>query len=178
VISCCVAGPMESNPYQSPNSASDPSLDRRASGWHLVFFLVNFVAAVLWVLICVVCVVEVSIGGGSPFAFAGAVCSFGPAFAFAIAEWLLFVRNFQSLRRPLGIICGLVGALAVFALASDMFRAVVEGGAPGALFWMIFGSISVAVATYGFWCCWYRLRHRPSFANGPAVRESIEGVHN
>ena len=64
---------MVQNPYESPNAADVLARDAAPSRWHLIFFTINFVAAMTWVIMCVSVIVEVSIGGGSPFAFAGAI---------------------------------------------------------------------------------------------------------
>jgi len=159
---------VEQNPYKSPNAAVVPARHPAPSRWHLIFFTINFVAAMAWVIMCVIVVVEVSIGDGSPFALAGAICSIGPAFAFALAEWLFFTRRFDSLRRPLGFGCGAVAAFMAFGFFANVFEAFTfrrrpdaPANPPGIMFWLIFGSISVAIASYGFYCCWFRLRDRP-----------------
>jgi len=87
--------------------------------WRTVFFAVNFGTTVLFVIACVVGVGEWLVVGGSPFAFLGAVCFIGPALAFGITEWLLYVRKVRNLERPLGVVCGLVGGLAIFAFISN-----------------------------------------------------------
>ena len=128
--------------------------------WRTVFFAVNFGATVLFVIVCVASVGETVVGGGSPFAFAGAVCFAWPAIAFGVAEWFLHVRNARSLERPLGIVCGLVGGLAIFAFVSNAAESSAKGGSPGVGFWLGFGAICLAIALYGLWCCWLRVRRR------------------
>lgn len=134
--------------------------------WRTVFFAVNFGTTVLFVIACVVGVCEWLVVGGSPFAFLGAVCFVGPALAFGITEWLLYVRKVRNLERPLGVVCGLVGGLAIFAFISNAAEAAVKGGSPGVWFWPYvwlwfgFGTVCVAVAAYGLWCCWLRVRRR------------------
>jgi hypothetical protein len=128
--------------------------------WRTVFFGVNFGAAALFVILCVVSMAESLVGGGSPFAFLGGVCFVWPALAFGVAEWSLHVRNARSLERPLGVVCGLVGGLAIFAFVSNAAEAAVKGGSPGILFWIGFGAACFAIAAYGLWCCWLRVRRR------------------
>src|SRR5690349_5545272 len=90
----------------------------------------------------------------------GGICFIWPASAFLIAEWILFFRNARRLERPLGICCGLVGALAVFALGSAVSDAVVHGASPGLAFWFGFTAVCLSVATYGLWCGWLRFSRR------------------
>jgi hypothetical protein len=128
--------------------------------WRTIFFAINFGAAVFFFVICLASVGESFVGGGSPFAFLGGVCFAGPAAAFGIGEWLLRMRNIRGLEGPLGLVCGLVGAMALFAFASNAAEAAVKGGSPGIRFWLGFGAVCFAIAVYGLWCCWLRVRHR------------------
>jgi hypothetical protein len=135
--------------------------------WRPVFFAVNFAGAIAFIMACVVAVGETFGGGGSPFAFLGGLCFVGPALAFAIAEWLLYVRNMRKLERPLGVACGGVAALAVFAFVSNTGEAIVYGGkSPSVIFWLDFGATCFSIAAYGFFCCWKRVRR----GDGPGDR--------
>jgi hypothetical protein len=125
-----------------------------------LFFVVNFGAAAAWCLLCVIVIVQIMfIESGSPFALLSAVCSIGPATAFALAEIVLFFRGGRTLQRFLGAICGLVGAFAVFGFLSNVVEATTEGADVAVWFWVIFASIAMAIAAYGFLCCWYRTRN-------------------
>src|SRR5688572_1194455 len=144
--------------------------------WRTVFVAINFSAAVLFVIMCLVSVGESLAGGGSPFAFVGGVCFIWPALALGVCEWFLHVRSVRSLERPLGVVCGLVGGLAIFVFISNAAEATVKGGSPGILFWLGFGAVCFAIAAYGLWCCWLRVRRRtfpeqPGFPVGPSVAQ-------
>src|SRR5437867_3902834 len=99
--------------------------------WRTVFFAVNFAAALLFILSCALSVGQNAYAGGSAFAFLGGVCFVWPAMAFAVGEWLLYVRKVQALERPLGVTCGLIGALAVFGFFSNLAEASSKGTSPG-----------------------------------------------
>jgi hypothetical protein len=103
---------------------------------------------------------ETLVGGGSPFAFLGGVCFVWPALVFGVAEWLLHVRSVRGLEQPLGIVCGLVGGLAIFAFVSNAIEAALGGGSPGFVFWLGFGAACFSIAAYGLWCCGLRVRRR------------------
>jgi hypothetical protein len=121
-----------------------------------IFFAVNFALSVSMVAICVGALAEVFGGGGSPGSLMGGVCFIWPAALCAIAEWALYFRKVRRLERPLGIFAGLVGALALFALVTT----IVRGDSPGMGAWFGFGSICLALAAYGLWCAWLRIRRR------------------
>lgn len=126
----------------------------------MIFFGVNCAACLGWIVVAVLWLAEGSQGSIDIFSAVVGVVIASPAAAIAIGEWLLFTRDKQKLERPLGIVAGLVGALALFALIANAGEAVVEGGSPGALFWLGFGSACLAIAAYGFWCCWLRVRRQ------------------
>lgn len=132
----------------------------RHVSWRMIFFGVNCAACLGWIVVAVLWLAEGSQGSIDIFSAVVGVVIASPAAAIAIGEWLLFTRDKQKLERPLGIVAGLVGALALFALIANAGEAVVEGGSPGALFWLGFGSACLAIAAYGFWCCWLRVRRQ------------------
>ena len=117
---------------------------------------------VLFVVMCAVAVGESLVGVGSGFALLGGVCFIGPAIAFGVAEWCLYVRNVRGLERPLGAVCGMIGGLAIFAFVSNAAEALARGGSLGEMFWLGFGATCLAVAVWGLWCCWLRVRRRTS----------------
>src|SRR5262245_20750401 len=121
--------------------------------WRTIFIGVWIVVAVLWL-------VEGSQGSVDHFSAVVGVVIAAPGAAIALAEWFLFARDKHRLERPLGIVAGLVGALALFALVANAGEALVEGGSPGVLFWLGIGSVCLAIAAYGFWCCWLRVRRQ------------------
>jgi hypothetical protein len=146
------------NPYKAPSESCSATIMKRPV--RTLFFVINFGAAVLWCVLCIVVIVQFSVGeNSSPFALFGAICSVGPAIAVALAELILFLRGGRTLQRFLGCCCGLVGAFMVFGFLSNVFEAIAEGDSVGGGFWLVFGSVSVAIAGYGFWCCYYRLLH-------------------
>lgn len=123
------------------------------SGLRLTFFLINFTVAVLFVLFGAI----VSISGDrSPFAVIGAFSFIWPAAAFAVAEVVLFRSGSRSLERTLGATCGLIGAFSFLAMVGSTLLAVVSRWTLGIQFWTSFGGICLTIATYGFWCCWWR----------------------
>jgi hypothetical protein len=75
-----------------------------------------------------------------------------------VAEWLLFVRKWQGLRRPLGFVCGGFSALVAFGFFSNLVEALQDGDFPPLVFWLIFGGISLTLAAYSAACCWHRIR--------------------
>jgi hypothetical protein len=137
-----------------------PSTSRRTLPWRTIFFAINFGAAVLFVVGCAISVGESLVGGGSPFAFLGGACLVWPALAFGADEWFLYVRHARRLERPLGIACGLVGALALFAFIGNAAEAAAKGPSPGAAFWLVFGAACFGIAAYALWCGWLRVRRR------------------
>jgi hypothetical protein len=155
----------ELNPYESPCQPSAAS--SRTDELRLLFFIVNFGAATILSIICVVAVAESLAGDGSPFSLIGGVCLIVPAAAVAVGEWLLFIGKRESLKRPLGFGCGAVGAFTAFGLVANIIEALTKTSQPlpsrkAALvaFWLVFASISVAITAYSFFCCWCRLRDR------------------
>jgi hypothetical protein len=126
--------------------------------WRVIFFGVNLAACLGWIALATQFIAGES--ELSVFALLVGALMASPAIAVGIAEWLLFARRVHRLERPLGIIAGLVGALALFALIANAGEALVKGGSPGALFWLGFGSVCLAIAAYGFWCCWLRVRRQ------------------
>lgn len=132
----------------------------KTTTWRVVFFTVNFTMSMLWVAMCVTVIYDCLRRNGTPFAFLGGICFIWPAMAWAIAEWALHFRNARRLERPLGIFCGLVGALALFALVSNAIEAAVERSSPGIGFWLVFGGVFLSIAAYGLWCAWLRVRRR------------------
>jgi hypothetical protein len=142
--------------------------------WRTIFFGVNFGVTILFVIMCAVSVGESLVGGGSPGAFFGGACSVWPAIAFGVAEWCLYIRNARSLEQPLGVVCGLVGGLTIFAFVSNLAEAAVVDSSPGIIFWLIFGAVCFSIAAYSLWCCWLRVRRRTfpeqrGFPVGPAT---------
>jgi hypothetical protein len=139
--------------------------------WRTIFFAINFAAAIFVAIMCVVSAGEALVGGGSPFAFLGGVGLVGPAIAFGVAEWVLYVRSNRTLELPLGIVCGLIGGFAVFAFAANAAEAAVKGGTPGAKFWIPFGTACFGIAVYSLWCGWLRVRGRtfPEMRGFPVV---------
>jgi hypothetical protein len=128
--------------------------------WRTIFFGVNCAACLGWIVIAVLWLAEGSQRSIDLFSAVVGVVIAAPAAAIAVGEWLLFARGKQKLERPLGIVAGLVGALALFALVANAGEAFVKGGSPGALFWLGFGSVCLAISAYGFWCCWLRVRRQ------------------
>jgi hypothetical protein len=126
--------------------------------WGVIFFAVNLAASLGWLTLTGISFARDSDWGFFTFLIAATMAA--PAIALAVAEWLLFGRQIAWLERPLGIIAGLVGALALFALVANAGEAVAGGRSPGSFFWIGFGSICLGVATYAFWCCWLRVRRR------------------
>ena len=145
--------------------------------WRVIFFGVNLAAGLGWVAL-----VAQFIAGESDwslFAIALGAIMASPGIAVALAEWLLFMRGMAWLERPLGVVAGLVGALAVFCLMATAGEAAVKGGSPGVLFWLPFASICLAIAAYGFCCCWLRVRRQTlveprGFPVGPPRMERRE----
>jgi hypothetical protein len=125
--------------------------------WRIIFFGANLAACLGWIALTIQFIGESDL---SVFALVLGAIMASPAIAVGIAEWLLFARRMPRLERPLGVIAGLVGALALFALVANAGEAFVKGGSPGALFWLGFGSVCLAIAAYGFWCCWLRVRRQ------------------
>ena len=126
--------------------------------WRVIFFGVNLTACLGWIALT-----TQFFAGESDLSIFGLVLGAimaSPAIAVALAEWLLFARRMPRLERPLGIVAGLVGALALFALVVNAGEALVNGGSPNVLFWLGFGSICLAISAYGFWCCWLRVRRQ------------------
>jgi hypothetical protein len=126
--------------------------------WRVIFFPVTLAACLGWIALTTHFIAGES--DLSVFAFVLGTLMASPAIAVAVAEWLLFARRMPRLERPLGMVAGLVGALAVFALVANAGEALAKGGSPGVLFWLGFGSVCLAIAVYGFWCCWLRVRRQ------------------
>ena len=143
--------------------------------WRPVFFAVNVSSAVAFVGLCVVSVAEVLAGAGSGFAFLGGVCLSGPAVMFAICEWLLYVRGARSLERPLGVVCGVVGGIAIVSFVGNLGEAVAESALAGVPFWLMFGGLCSGVGGYGFWCGWLRIRRMtfPDERGFPVSRREV-----
>jgi hypothetical protein len=139
---------------------AEPDSIPATTTWRVVFFTVNLTVSLLFVAMCVGSICETLMGNGSPFALLGGICFVWPAIAFGVAEWALHVRNVRRLASPLGIACGRVGVLGLFALVSNAIEAAVDGSSPGVGFWLAFGGICISVAAYGLWCCWLRCRLR------------------
>ena len=141
--------------------------------WRAIFFAVNFAASVLFVISCIVAVGESLNGAGSPYALGGGVCFVVPAAAYGLAEWLLYVRNVRRLERPLGVVCGVVGAMAVFAFVANAGEAMTTptSGGPGVLAWG-FAAACFGTAAYGFFCCWKRFTSDGTSRRGFTVRDA------
>ena len=138
--------------------------------WRPLFFSVNFAVSVVFIVSCVIAVGESLGGGGSPFALLGGVCFVWPALAVAIGEWLLYVRNVRRLERPMGVVCGLVGVLALFAFFANAGEAIVKGGQPpGVVFWLGFAAACFGIAGYGLFCCWKRFQNDQKDQRGFAL---------
>jgi hypothetical protein len=124
---CC---PMMSepviNPYESPREAAFALA--HSNKLDLVFFLVNFLCCLAFVFLGASAIVNSIFGRGSPYEFFGALTFIGPATLFAIGEWLLFVRRWDGLRRPLGVVCGAIAAFWAFAFVANVFEALFEQG--------------------------------------------------
>ena len=123
-----------------------------------IFFGVNVAACLGWIVLTSLFIATESDLSLLALVLGGVIAS--PAVALALAEWLLFTRLVPRLERPLGILAGLIGALALLALVANAAEAAVKGIAPGLLFWLGFGSGCLAVAAYGFWCGWLRVRRQ------------------
>jgi hypothetical protein len=128
--------------------------------WRTIFFAINFGFAVALVALSVEPLMELFAGGGTPGSLGGVVCCGWPAAAIAPAEWLLYFHNVRGLERPLGIVSGIGGLLALTALISNAAEAISTGNSPGVGFWLGFGSICIGAAAYAFWCAWLRIRQR------------------
>jgi hypothetical protein len=126
--------------------------------WRVIFFGVNFAACLGWIVLSALFIATES--DRSLVAVVLGALMASPGVAIAIAEWLLFARRVPRLERPLGVLAALVGALALFALIANAAEAAVKGGAPGVLFWLGFASACLAIAAYGFWCGWLRVRRQ------------------
>jgi hypothetical protein len=127
--------------------------------WRVIFFGVNFAAAMGWVVMFADFIGRES--DGSVFALVSGAVMASPGIVVMIAEWLLFARRVKALERPLGVLAGVVGALASFALITNAGEAALKGGpSAGVLFWIGFTAVCLAISAYGFWCCWLRVRRQ------------------
>jgi hypothetical protein len=126
--------------------------------WRVIFFAINSAACLGWVVLTARFIATESDLSGLALVLGMIMAS--PAIVVAVAEWLLFTRRIPRLERPLGVLAGLVGALALFALVVNAAEAAVKGGSPGVWFWLGFGTTCLAIAAYGFWCCWLRVRRQ------------------
>lgn len=124
--------------------------------WRIIFFGVNLAACLGWIALVAQSFAEYA--DLNALVVGSIVAS--PAVAVGIGEWLLFAWRLRCLEQPLGAVSGLVGALALFALVANAGEALVKGVSPGLLFWLGFGSVCLAIAAYGFWCCWLRVRRQ------------------
>jgi hypothetical protein len=155
------------NPYES--SREEPFALAQSNKLDLVFFLINFVSCLAFIFLSAVAIVGSIFGSGSPYEFFGALIFMGPAILFAIGEWLLFVRRWEGLSRPLGVICGVIAAFWTFGLVADVFEALFGQRRPDRpyqpdmmWFWLIFGAFCVTISAYNTVCCWHRFHYRRS----------------
>ena len=127
------------------------------SAWRAIFFGINLAACLSWIFITARFFAE-----SDRDAFAAVMWTLValPAVAVGVAEWLLFTRRAPRLERPLGIVAGLVGALAIFAFLANVAEVVHSSASPDVDFWLLFGAACLAVAAYSFWCSWLRTRRR------------------
>lgn len=165
----------EINPYESPRETAIALA--HSSKLNLIFFLINFFCSIIFIFLGAAAIVDSLSGSFSPFGLLGGPFFIVPATMFAIGEWQLFARKREGLRRPLGVVCGAISAFWAFALAANVWEALVAREIPEAkndtpdmiLFWLIFGSICITISLYNAFCCWNRFRYRrqpPSRASG------------
>ena len=126
--------------------------------WRAIFFSVNVSVAIGMVFVIAQWIVSGS--AMQPFVLFVGCVMVAPFIAIAIAEWLLFTRRAPRLERPLGVVAGLAGALAVLCFLTNVGEAVMQGSSTGISIWFVFGVVCLCVASYGFWCCWLRVRRR------------------
>src|SRR5262249_991149 len=137
----------EINPYESPRQPSHARThSERAS---LVFFLVNFGAAVTLGLFCIFALVESFTGEGSPFALLGGLFCLGPCLFIAIGEWVFLIQKHQGLGRLLGATCGAAAALSAFGFIANVSESLAARDSPPIAFWLIFALICFAITSYG-----------------------------
>jgi hypothetical protein len=125
--------------------------------WRAIFFGVNFAAAVGWVVSVADFIGDKS--DGSTFALVTGAVMASPGIVVMVAEWLLFARRVRVLERPLGVLAGVAGALALIALITNASEAALKGGSQvGVLFWIGFTGVCLGISAYSFWCCRLRVR--------------------
>jgi hypothetical protein len=107
-------------------------------------------------ILCIVNIAESYVDVSLSRVFLPAMCFGCPALVFGIAEWFLYFRKFRSLEKPLGVICGIIGVLALVVVMGNAGEAIREGD------WLIFGATGISIAAYNLWCCWMRM-HRWTF---------------
>src|SRR2546430_2143731 len=95
--------------------------------WRTIFFGLNSAACLGWIAIATLWLAEGSQGSIDLRSGVVGIVMASPAVAVALAEWLLYFRGKQKLERPLGIVAGLVGALACFGFLANVGEAVVKG---------------------------------------------------
>jgi hypothetical protein len=138
--------------------------------WRTIFFVINFGVTMVVVLPSLAIIVDYLVVGVPSFAFFGAVIFIWPALAIGVGEWLLYVRNVRSLERPLGVVCGLVGVMAIYGFVMNAADAAVKGDSLDIGFWLVSGGKFFGIAAYGLWCCWLRVNSRPGPRRSPAAR--------
>lgn len=132
--------------------------------WRAIFFGVNSTVCLGWIGLCTLFVAPLAVDELGENSLAVAVVvgvgMASPAVVVLVGEWLLFARRWGGLERPLGVVAGLGGALALFAFVANAGEAIMKGGSAGVVFWLGFGGACVVIAAYGFWCCWLRVRRK------------------
>lgn len=129
----------------------------------LVFFLANFVVAVLFWIGSVICffVPETpgQLGAGVLFPI--------PSATFALFEWLAFMRNCRRLERVLGIACFILSGLVLFGVIVYVIGAAGESDLARSYFF-IDVPLGLGIAAYLAACGYYRYRSTPRTAPPPA----------
>jgi hypothetical protein len=122
--------------------------------WRAFFFAVNM-AASLAVTSAAALAVRRSDGSAVAFAIAAVVALLGVAVA--TAELLLFAWQVRRLERALGVLPGIVGVLSFLMVIAQVPAVALYGGSRDE--WAL-SVLFVAVAGYGSWCCYLRMRQR------------------
>src|SRR5688500_6467523 len=117
--------------------------------WRTVFFVINFGATALFVLFCFISFFDLLAAFGLPVGYPGGMSFVVAAVAYGAAEWLAYFRKNRALEWSLGVVCGLVGALAAGAFVVNAVGAVGEGGLTDGYIHLGIGAVLFAVAAYG-----------------------------
>ena len=138
------------NPYEPPKAASHVAGER----WNRLrgaFFAIDFVAAVLLTVSCVISVAAPE----SPFQFLGAIMSSLPVILYAVCEWLAFYHRKHSVERKLGYVNLGFAALAGFAVVTTIGEVIMsdEPTSLQFLFWFtLIGCVITAHLALSGWC--------------------------